>query len=384
MNRKSKMVAVVLAVLGLLLALSLGAQAQAGATQTAPPAVTGKVISEAEQAAALRYWTRERLAAAQPLTAVVDRGSNEILAAPQSATAATGAPGYTTVGLPDADADRAARQAYPAEWSAREERAGAGMATLAGSEPLAPTGSSQVYTHYIVNQAAPLWKQFPFKAMGRLSFTTPNGTNFCSATSISANSVIVTAAHCLFDSTTNTWYSNAVFTPAFRNTSGPYGTFPAQNCWILNSYTNLTGTYAINTWAPHDVAVCKMNKNSAGKTLAAAVGWLGLTWNNNYNVHVHNTGYPFFDYNNNSIPNAGKYLHTCIAETFQQTAELLGMGCNRGPGFSGGAWVVGLSPFVATGWVNSVNSGLFFGTQNFYGARFNSNNIVPLCNTAGC
>uniref|UniRef100_UPI0035AFCAF8 trypsin-like serine peptidase n=1 Tax=Promineifilum sp. TaxID=2664178 RepID=UPI0035AFCAF8 len=215
-------------------------------------------------------------------------------------------------------------------------------------------------------------------------FTTASGPSFCSATNISGNSVIVTAAHCVFDSTNNVWYTNVVFTPAFRGTSGPYGTFAAQNCWILNNYINLTGSYAVNTWGPHDVAVCRMNKNSAGKTLAQAVGWLGRTWNNPYLVHVHNNGYPLYDYNNNLLPNAGKYLHSCIGETFQQTAELLGVGCNRGPGISGGSWVVGLAPFVATGWVNSVNSGLFFGTQNLYGARFNSNNIVPLCNVAGC
>lgn len=384
MKRSSKMAASVMAVLALLLVLSLGAQAQSEGAQAAPSGVMGKTISAADQAAALRYWTHDRMAAAKPLTLIVDSGSSEVVASQLGMMAVTDAPGYSMPGLPDADADRVARQAYPAEWSAREERGAVVTAAPVGIEALAPTGSSQVYTSHIINQAAPLWKQFPYKTMGRLSFSTPNGTNFCSATNISGNSVIVTAAHCLFNSTTNTWYTNVVFTPAFRGTSGPFGTFPAQNCWILNSYINLTGNYAVNTWGPHDVAVCKMNKNSAGKTLAAAVGWLGRTWNNPYNVHVHNSGYPFFDFNNNSIPNAGKYLHSCIGETFQQTAELLGVGCNRGPGISGGPWVVGLAPFVATGWVNSVNSGLFFGTQNLYGARFNSNNIVPLCNTAGC
>jgi len=37
-----------------------------------------------------------------------------------------------------------------------------------------------------------------------------------------------------------------------------------------------------------------------------------------------------------------------------------------------------------TGEVNSANSGLYIGQQNLYGAWFNSNNIVPLCNARGC
>lgn len=373
----------------ILMSLSVYAQAETGgnaeaATQAASAAITGRAVSEAEQKAALRFWTKDRMATTQPLAFAVDAGLSDVVAGELGTMAVTEPPGFAPGGLPDANADRMARRDYPAEWSSREERNTGESVSPSVVEPFAPAGTGQVYTSYIVNQAAPLWKQFPYKTMGRLSFTTPNGTNYCSATNISGNSVIVTAAHCVFNSTTNTWYSNVVFSPAFRNTSAPYGTFPAQSCWILNNYINLTGNYAVNTWGPHDVAVCKMNKNSAGKTLAASVGWLGLTWNQSYNVHVHNNGYPFFDFNNNSIPNAGKYLHTCIGETFQQTGELLGVGCNRGPGISGGPWVIGLAPFVSTGWVNSVNSGLFFGTQNLYGARFNSNNIVPLCNTAGC
>ena len=37
-----------------------------------------------------------------------------------------------------------------------------------------------------------------------------------------------------------------------------------------------------------------------------------------------------------------------------------------------------------SGAADGVNSGFFVGTQNLYSARFNSNNIVPLCNAAGC
>ncbi|MBK8049651.1 MAG: hypothetical protein IPK16_22615 [Anaerolineales bacterium] len=77
-------------------------------------------------------------------------------------------------------------------------------------------------------------------------------------------------------------------------------------------------------------------------------------------------------------------MRTCAAESFQQTTETRGMGCNWGPGISGGPWMIKYAPGVLQGWADGVNSGLFIGTQNLYGPRFNSNNIVPLCSAAGC
>ena len=137
---------------------------------------------------------------------------------------------------------------------------------------LNPTGTSQVYSSYIVNQIAALQRVYPHRWVGRLSFSVPGGTSYCSATSISGN-VMLTAAHCLYDSTNNVWYNNWVFTPAYRLGNAPYGTFAATTCWVLNSWIAQAGGYNINTWAPHDVAVCKMGNNAAGQTLNAAVGW---------------------------------------------------------------------------------------------------------------
>ncbi len=246
-----------------------------------------------------------------------------------------------------------------------------------------PLGTSQVFTSYTVNQATALHTIYPHRWVGRVSFTTPTGTSNCSATSIS-NNVMLTAAHCLYDSTNNRWYSNWVFSPAYRNGATPYGSFPATNCWVLTAWVNLSGSYAINSWARHDVGVCNMGTNSTGTTLNNAVGWMGRQWNWPYVRHVHDLGYPFRDSNDAFLPSAGQYLRACVAESFQQTTETRGMGCNYGRGISGGPWIVGYAPTVVTGAADGVNSGLFIGTQNLYAARFNDNNIVPLCNSAGC
>lgn len=60
------------------------------------------------------------------------------------------------------------------------------------------------------------------------------------------------------------------------------------------------------------------------------------------------------------------------------------MGCNRGSGISSGPWMIVCALTVVRDYADGVNSGLFVGTANLYVARFNSNNIGPLCNAAGC
>ncbi len=158
-------------------------------------------------------------------------------------------------------------------------------------EAAVPTGTFGVYTSYIVNQKPPLWKVYPHKWDGKLTFSVPGGGASCSATVISGNN-IVTAAHCIYDTTNNQFYSNWVYTPAYRNGAAPYGIFTAQTCWVLTAWVNLSGSFSINSWTRHDVAVCKLNQNSAGKTINAAVGWAGRLWNASYTQLVFNSGYP--------------------------------------------------------------------------------------------
>ena len=386
----NKTTVVSLLVVVALLVLGIGVQARSfnGARATAPKADAAAVVSveiaPAEQEAALAFWTRTRLKAAQPLEMPKQAGPAVVDRSGLAEAEVVGPYGFVAAGRPAADADAVARAAYPQDWLEVQDLEGLEAPDALGPDALEmPTGTSQTYTSYKINTLSSVQTVYPHRWVGRLSFTTSSGTAYCSATAISGN-VMLTAAHCLYDSTNNQWYSNWVFTPAYRNGNAPFGTFAAQTCWVLTSWVNLSGSYAINSWAPHDVGVCKMGKNSAGQTLNTAVGWMGREWNFSYIRHVHNMGYPFRDYNNALITDAGKYLVTCVAETFQQASEVRGMGCNWGGGISGGPWVRGYAQNVVNGYATGVNSGIFIGTQNIYGARFNSNNIVVLCNAAGC
>jgi V8-like Glu-specific endopeptidase len=327
-----------------------------------------------EQEAALNFWTREKLAAAQPMDLPAQTGTAEVDAAVLTKPEAGGTSGFVAAGMAAADADIIAQAAYPEDWAALAE-----TAEVSVDEP---TGTSQIFTSYTINQLSALQRVYPHRWVGRLSFSTPSGTSFCSATAISGNN-IVTAAHCVYDTTNNRFYSNWVFTPAYRAGNAPYGTFAWSACTVLAGWVNFSGSYQIS-WARYDVAVCTMRANSSGTTLNNAVGWAGRSWNFPYIQHYHNMGYPFRDHNLNLLPSAGAYLRVCTAESFTFATDVRGMGCNLGPGISGGPWMRGYAVNVVTGWVDGVNSGLFVGTPNIYGARFSSNNIVPLCNSRGC
>jgi hypothetical protein len=345
-----------------------------------------KVLAErprtaAQQAKAISFWTRKAIASASPMELLVQEGPAEV---DRSATPETiGTPGFASPGIAAPGADRIAKAAFPSDWEASGGSPAASItADMMGAE--AGRGTSAIFTSYIVNQWLPAQTIYPHTWVGRFSFVTPNGTSFCSATSIS-NNIMLTAAHCVYDtSSANQFYTNKVFTPAYRNGSAPYGTFPTVQCRVLTTWVNLSGSFAINTWSRHDVAVCKMGTNAAGQTLNGAVGWMGRQWDWPYVRHYHDLGYPFRDTNDVLLTDAGKYLRTCAAESFQQTTETRGLGCDLSRGISGGPWVIGYAPNVVSGWADGVNSGFFKGTANEYSARFNSNNIVVLCNAAGC
>jgi len=368
---KSKFRSMVIPVVAIVLpALALSAQA-ASLTVT-------KVVSKEQQAAASAYFTRAQIAATPPLPILIDLGPGGVDTTASLDANVIGQLSSAPAGKAAPAAAQIARTAYSEDWAALDEE----LLLELPADVL--TGTAGVYTYYDVNTQTALWKIYPHIWDGKLTFTVPGGSASCSATAISGNN-IVTAAHCVYDTTNNVWYGNWVFTPAYRNGSAPYGTFSARACTILTAWVNLSGGFSINTWTRHDVAVCTMNNNSAGQTLNSAVGWAGRLWNAGYNQLDFNSGYPAQDYNLNTIANGPtQYLRACTNESFQQTTDTLGGGCFWGPGISGGSWLVNYKPFVVTGNVNSVNSGLFVGQQNIYGARFNSSNIVPLCTARGC
>lgn len=258
MYTKIKFVSVIMLLALILQMFGSGAKAQTISDASAIVPLNGdaslvaeKVIPLASQKAALKFWTHEALANAQPMEMVDQLGTGEVDQAALLEPQLAGEPGFVPGGTASPNADQIARTAYPKDWKAMEAVTEETSAADFEMEGFGPQGSSQIFTSYIVNLWAPAQTIYPHKWVGRLSFQVPGGTSYCSATSIS-NNVMLTAAHCVYDSNANKWYSGWVFTPAYRNGSAPYGSFAATTCYVLTAYINLPPGFAINTWTRHD------------------------------------------------------------------------------------------------------------------------------------
>lgn len=335
--------------------------------------------SAEEQQRSIKYWTTARIEATTALVVnFADISTTDEDQRLGNESQITGPYGNSPAGLPEKGAELQAQKDFPTAWADDseieiEEEISIGAAAV--------DGTAGVYDTYELNRNTKLWKLYPHVWVGRVSFRNGGISYSCSGSAISGN-ILLTAAHCIYDTEVNRWSTDVTFAPAYRSGKAPYGVFPATNCWILTSWANLSGSYNF-PWMQHDVALCNMG-SSKGKTLNQRVGYMGREWNASYSRHVYDMGFPFVDYRDITIPDAGKYLKTCVAETFQQGSEVRGMGCNWGGGISGGPWMTGYKIGVVSGWATGVNSGGIVGQQNTYGARFNSNNIVPLCDAAGC
>jgi len=326
-------------------------------------------VSQADQEAGLRMWaTQEQRAAAQPLP------WPEVSAEEFKVTAEepTGKPGFAPGEPPDPQADITAQAEFPEEWQALVEEFVAEEAA-----DVEPQGTAAVFTGFRTNYYTQMWKYFPYRAVGKLYIS---GAGYCSASVISSGptskngyrSIIVTAGHCVYDRTNNRWYPGWTFYPAYRN-GAAYGGFTG---WRARTLTNYITTGARR----YDVAVISLNSNSAGQEVSYYTGTLGRSWNYGYTQLLVAQGYP------SNLSTGTLYSFSCHAESFSGGTDVLGMGCDMTYGSSGGPWIRTFKPYQsgANNYVNSVVSGGTPGTNTFYGARFSSYNIVPLCNDEGC
>jgi V8-like Glu-specific endopeptidase len=210
-------------------------------------------------------------------------------------------------------------------------------------------------------------------AIGKLF--TAAGT--CSASVISSKNIIVTAAHCCWNRTTNSWVGGWSFAPAYNNGNAPYGVFTYASARVLNSWIN-------NGDIASDVCLISLQNDEAGHGVTYYTGWLGRAWNYPPNQNMHAFGYP-------GNIGGGNSLESCTAQSSAQPANcgpgVLNMACNMTYGSSGGPWIMdyGSGNHVDStvhGYVSQSCTGTF--GQAFDGPQFTTNNIVALCNAQGC
>jgi V8-like Glu-specific endopeptidase len=369
--------------LALIAAIAVIAFAASAVTVYAAQKTKTIVATEKQKKDAVAFWTKDRIKNTPAFQMPVDYGPNVVDAAVAGLAEEVLDPIIIPGGAADADADEVAKEAYRRDWQELEDELA--LEQTMDTDVDEEVGTPRIYTYWDYNSMSPMNTWYPHRRVGRLSFSTPTGTGYCSATVIK-NNYIVTAAHCVYDTAANRFYTNWVFIPAYKNGSAPYGTFSWTSATVLNTWINLSGSYSINNWARYDVAIIKLGNNSAGRTVNSMVGYMGYGINWGYNNLWFNSGYPWRNFQLNTISYPGAYQRACIDEGFQQATNVVGGGCIWGSGISGGSWLVSYRPNISTSTYNtapnnigSVNSGLFVGVDNLYGGIFRSDNIGLLC-----
>ncbi|PWU19584.1 MAG: hypothetical protein C5B48_13360 [Candidatus Rokuibacteriota bacterium] len=324
------------------------------------------------------YWTLDRIKEAQPLPWYDQDKDLGAAAALQQGVPPVGSPGLAPGGDPGPN-QGPPRGTGAGSLNSLEDEGAADDATADDQDVAIDFGSQDIGDNYPANKTVFYQKQYPWRTTGKLFFTAAGGGSaYCTASVISGNNIIVTAAHCCYDRGVGSFHSNWSFAPAIRNTNRPYGTFPYQQARVLTAWVTSGGRQ-------NDVCVLQMGPNAAGQSLSSRTGWLGRSWNYSTVQHHFDFGYP-------GNIDSGNFSETCAAETYANCGDpnVLAMGCNMTFGSSGGPWLRVYKPHEigARNYVNSVVSGYdgctgTFG-QSFNGARFTSDNIVVLCNAQGC
>lgn len=306
----------------------------------------------AEVQAAGNYWTRERMAKAKSVDLLAMTG---IPPATTLVPQATGPAQAVRGRLPDADADGLARTLYPRDWVSQVEtqEADAEAVTTETTRTAAVTAADYYsypppFTRYTVNQYTQLWKEYPWRTVGRVFSTIPGQGDVSCTGAVAVGRAVWTAGHCLYTPGVG-WHTAVTFVPAYRNGAAPYGIFTVKQSFSLNGWVNS------GDWA-YDIGMIVTN-DIKNKKVSQWVGALGAMWNQPVSQHFHSFGYPVGLLE-------GKYLLSCVASTSRTDTNYNpatpGMGCDMLGGSSGGPWLIKFAPYTA-GAVNYVN-----GVQSHY------------------
>lgn len=173
-------------------------------------------------------------------------------------------------------------------------------------------------------------KTYPYLAVGRLDFETPEGSAHCSAAVI-AKRLVLTAGHCVHNGQGNdpdNFFSDFLFTPAFRSGSAPVGVWEWFSVTVSGGWVNSGGELP----ASDDYAILVM-ADRAGKKIGSVTGNFGTQTGKISPNDLTLIGYP-------ANLDEGEIMHQVFAgqsEDFPKNTAIYGS--DMGGGSSGGPWV---------------------------------------------
>ncbi|MFJ6510717.1 trypsin-like serine peptidase [Streptomyces sp. NPDC091406] len=186
--------------------------------------------------------------------------------------------------------------------------------------------------------------------VGKLFFRHPSGkADHCTAAAVDtgAETLVMTAAHCLHGGPGASWMRDIVFAPAYHNGDTPLGTFPAWNI----ATDSLWSSGSTPDWE-HDYGIVITHDNAVGEHVVDAAGGFQVVNDARTGENVSIMGY-------SGPPYDGEHQEHCedLIEPTAPPTEMWQVYCpNMAPGSSGAPWLLDYDAAEGIGYLAGLNS----------------------------
>lgn len=231
---------------------------------------------------------------------------------------------------------------------------------IAPVAPKAAKMSSKLQAEMRDTNAGGLWPGAPTanpnRQVGKLYFDTDPGPavswSWCTATAVNSEnkSTLITAGHCVWNTSTRQWYTNVWFAPGYQ-----YG---ATQGWYSARTMSTTWNYYNSGTSADDMGAVVVNAGSNGR-IVDVLGGHGSWFNGATNQYRTSLGYPITDWRWPGYTANGEDARYCQGTDYYYGSGTFAgqnyLGCRMTGGASGGPWLT----WVQSNWmgyVNSVNS----------------------------
>lgn len=105
----------------------------------------------------------------------------------------------------------------------------------------------------------------PYKKICLLVITFPNGETYLGSGNLISSDTVLTAGHCIYDSSCGGWATKIAVYPGNNGTTAPYGVAYSKSLMSVSGWTTSASSQ-------HDIGAIRLDRN-----MGDSVGWFGLT-----------------------------------------------------------------------------------------------------------